>query len=230
MDQRTVALNKVQGEECRAPCRNCNVETRHKVLQSVDVSISEDYRNWWYRADDSYQIIQCQGCDEISFKKIHTNSEDIDHDPETGEQSYDAKIDVYPSRVAGRNKLRQADSLPWQVAQIYNETHAALCNKQPILAGIGMRALVEAVCREEQAIGKNLEQKIDDLVTLEVLTKSGAQMLHRTRILGNAAAHEVKPHSEAVLSLAMDVVEHLLTNVYILPSAAEKLPKREKSD
>lgn len=67
-------------------------------------------------------------------------------------------------------------------------------------------------------------------MALEVLTKSGAEMLHRTRILGNTAAHEVKPHSEAVLSLAMDVVEHLLTNVYILPSAAEKLPKRKKSD
>lgn len=225
-----MALNKTQGEECRAPCRNCNVETRHKVLQSVDASISEDYRNWWYRADDSYQIIQCQGCDEISFRKIHTNSEDIDHDPETGEQSYDAKIDVYPSRVAGRNKLRQADSLPWQIARIYDETHAALCNKQLILAGIGIRVLVEAVCQEEQAVGKNLEQKIDDLVTLEVLTKPGAEMLHGTRILGNTAAHEVRPYSETMLGNAMDVVEHLLESVYIFPTSTAKLPKRQKSD
>ncbi len=232
MEQRTVVPNKIQGEECRAPCRNCNVETRHKVLQSVDVSIIQDdiNTNWWYQADDSYQIVQCQGCDEISFRKIHTNSEDIDYDPETDEQSYHAEIAVYPSRVAGRNKLRQMDFLPWQVAKIYDETHAALCSKQPILAGIGIRALVEAICQQEQATGKTLVQKIDSLVKLEVLTKSGAEMLHSTRLLGNVAAHEFIPHSEITLGLAMDVVEHLLTDVYILPATTDKLPKRKKLD
>jgi hypothetical protein len=41
--------------------------------------------------------------------------------------------------------------------------------------------------------------------------------LHKIRTLGNAAAHEVKPHTEKQLRLAMDVIEHLLTDVYILP-------------
>lgn len=230
-ETKTTNVNKSQSLECRVPCRNCYVETRHKVLQSVDVSGRDYYRGEFvFGYEDSYQIVQCQGCDDISFRKVHTNSEDIDHDPETGEQSYDTKIDVYPSRVAGRNKLRQADSLPWQVTKIYDETHAALCSKQPILAGIGIRALVESICQQEQATGKNLEQKIDSLVTLEVLTKSGAEMLHSTRLLGNLAVHEVRPHSEITLGLAMDVVEHLLTDVYILPDATAKLPKRKKAD
>lgn len=229
-EAKTVDINKSQGEECRVPCRNCDVQTRHKVLLSVDIYEEESspYFDYWYA--DSYQIVQCQGCDDVSFRKVHTNSEDIDHDPDTGKQSLDANIDVYPSRVAGRHKLRRAHLLPFGVSGIYDETHAALCNKQPILAGIGMRALIEAVCQEEQAAGRNLEQKIDDLVTLEVLTKSEAEMLHGTRILGNTAAHEVKPYSEVMLGDAMDVVEHLLTNVYILPFAAEKLPKGKKSN
>lgn len=229
-ETKTININKAQGEECRVPCRNCDFETRHKVLQSVDISEEDSSPNFYYWCADSHQIIQCQGCDDVSFRKVHTNSEDIDHDPETGEQSLDATIDVYPSRIVGRHKLRQARFLPFGVSQIYDETHAALCNKQPILAGIGIRALVEAVCQEEQAIGKNLEQKIDNLVTLGVLTKSGAEMLHGTRMLGNTAAHEIKPHSEVMLSNAMDVVEHLLTNVYILPLTTAKLPKRQKSD
>jgi hypothetical protein len=230
-ETKTINANKSQGEECRVPCGNCHVETKHKVVQSVDVSGREYSRGEFiYGYDDLYQIVECQGCDDVSFRKFHTNSEDIDYDPDENEQFYTATIDVYPSRVAGRHKLRQVDLLPFQISRIYNETHVALCNKQPILAGIGIRALVEAVCQEEQAAGKNLEQKIDGLVTLEMLTKSGAEMLHRTRILGNTAAHEAKPHSEAVLGLAMDVVEHLLANVYILPSAAEKLPERKKFD
>ncbi len=226
---KTVDINKLHGEECRVSCGNCSTETRHKVLQSVDVSVRENFRGeFHYGADNSYQIVQCQGCDSISFRKTHMNSEDYYHDLETGEQFFETAIDVYPSRVAGRHKLRQVSVLPRQVFKIYDETHAALCSKQPILAGIGIRALVEAVCNEKQAAGKNLEQKIDALASLGILTKSGAEMLHSTRLLGNAAAHEVKPHSEEVLSLAMDVVEHLLTDVYILPAITDKLPVRKK--
>ena len=118
-EAKTVATNKSQGEECRVPCRNCHVETRHKVLQSVEVSEEDSSPNFYYWYADSYQIVQCQGCDDVSFRKVHTNSEDIDYDPETGEQSLDATIDVYPSCVTGRHKLRQAQFLPFEVSRIY---------------------------------------------------------------------------------------------------------------
>ena len=126
--------------------------------------------------------------------------------------------------------MRQAHFLPASVAPIYDETHAALANKQPILAGVGIRALIETVCNEKGATGSSLEKKIDDLVTKGVLTRTGSETLHSMRILGNQAAHEVKPHSEETLNLAMDVVEHMLTDVYILPAATKKLPKRSTSN
>ena len=63
-----------------------------------------------------------------------------------------------------------------------------------------------------------------------VLTHMGAETLHSMRILGNEAAHEVKPHSEETLNLAMDVVEHMLNDVYILPAATSELPKRGSSE
>jgi hypothetical protein len=158
------------------------------------------------------------------------NSEDMFDDEEEGISYPILQVELYPSRVVGRNKLRQDHFLPAAVSRIYDETHAALCNKQPILAGVGVRALVETVCKEKSAEGFNLENKIDDLVTKGVLTNSGAEILHGLRIIGNVAAHQVKPHSEQQLSLAMDVVEHLLMDVYILPAATRKLPKRGGSD
>ena len=116
--------------------------------------------------------------------------------------------------------------LPFPLPNIYKETHAALVNQQPVLAGIGIRALVEAVCNDQAAQGKNLEQKIDGLMNMGLLTKDQAEFLHGLRILGNEAAHEVKPHKEDTLGAAMDVVEHLLKTVYILPVQAKKLPQR----
>ncbi len=139
------------------------------------------------------------------------------------------RIEIYPSRIAGRQKLREARFLPHDVSQIYNETHLALCNKQPILAVIGIRALVETVCKEKNEAGKDLEKRIDNLVEIEILTRGNAELLHSLRILGNEAAHEVKIQPEQTLSLAMDVVEQLLNNVYILPAVTAKLPKRVSS-
>jgi hypothetical protein len=99
-----------------------------------------------------------------------------------------------------------------------------MSNNQPVLAGIGIRALVEAVCAEEKANGRTLEKRIDDLAAKNVLTVTAAATLHRTRVFGNAAAHEVAPPNDEQLEAAMEVAEQLLMNIYILPAIGERLP------
>jgi hypothetical protein len=226
MKQR-VQNNKSQGKEYRVPCALCLRETRHIVVQSVDVE--GEALDWDFHFNDQYQIIQCQGCESVSFRKCYSDTESSVWIEERNEEIFIDKIEIYPTRVAGRHKLRQAHFLPFNVKQIYEETHSSLCNRQPILAGIGIRALIEAVCKQKGAKGRNLEYKIDSLVTLGVLTETGARILHKLRDLGNTAVHEVKPHSEETLGIAMDVVEHLLNDVYILPAVAESLPKRKST-
>lgn len=44
------------------------------------------------------------------------------------------------------------------------------------------------------------------------------------RVLGNEAAHDVKPHAPAVLDTAFEVIEYVLSGVYILPERAKNLP------
>lgn len=106
--------------------------------------------------------------------------------------------------------------------RIYNETLKALNEELPVLAGIGIRAIVETVCKDKDSIGANLQDKIDDLVTQDVLTKEGADILHKLRTLGNDAVHEVKPHDNVQLGLALDVIHHLLQGVYILPHQSKQ--------
>jgi hypothetical protein len=213
-------LNDTQGEQIWVPCGKCSGKTLHRVLFSADNYYEEDVGFWTL---DSYQIIQCQGCTEISFR-YYVNDAMSDYRGEKGTVE-----EIYPSRVAGRPVLHRACFLPQNVSHIYNETHKALCSNQPILAGIGIRALLEAVCKEKLARGKDLEQKIDNLLEAGILTKSGAEILHGLRILGNVSAHEVKPQPETTLGVAMDVIEHLLSDVYIIPKQSEMLPKRNKT-
>ena len=119
------------------------------------------------------------------------------------------------------------DTLPWQIRRIYKETHSALCNSQPILAGAGIRALIEVISKDKKAKGFNLEKRINSLVDIGVLTKEGARILHSLRVMGNEAIHEVKPHTQSDLSIAFDVVEHVLQGVYLLPAKAKNLPKQK---
>lgn len=121
------------------------------------------------------------------------------------------------------HKLIAESLLPDSVSQVYAETYKALCNEQPVLAGVGIRALIEAVCQERNATGKTLEKKIDGLVDLNLLTSDGAKSLHNLRVIGNQAAHEVKPHSEEKLSAAMKIIEHLLEAVYVIPKYGNQL-------
>jgi hypothetical protein len=91
---------------------------------------------------------------------------------------------------------------------------------------MGIRALVEAVCNERAASGKDLASKIDSLASIGLLTADSTEFLHGLRLMGNDAAHEAKRYSEDDLLLALEVAEHLLTNAYIIPARAKKLPKR----
>ncbi|XHX77044.1 MAG: DUF4145 domain-containing protein [Stenomitos frigidus ULC029] len=213
--------NKTQDEEHSLPCIKCIGKTTHKVIVSVDIRGVEGEGNyslsWWI----DNQIVQCLGCKTVSFREASSNSEDyypISHD------AYEYNVDerLYPPRIEGIKGLgREAHYLPFNVYKIYNETLIALSCQAPVLAGMGLRALLETVCKEKEAIGNDLLKKIDSLGSKGILTPASAAILHKIRTLGNAAAHEVKPHSDKQLALAMDIVEHLLKDVYILPKQVE---------
>ena len=217
-------FNKSKDKEYKLPCENCDNETYHKVLWSVEkneVNLYDESIDCFSK----YQIIICQGCKEISFRLNWQNSDDRCgpiNDPQLTDHE-----ELYPSRIAGRKELKYKFCLPSEIYKIYKEAHSAMCGGMSILAGVGIRILVEAVCNDKKANGNNLENKIDDLVEIGILTKEGAEILHSTRLLGNEAAHKASPIGEQMLNEAMDVVEYLLIGAYILPKKTTNLPKRK---
>lgn len=116
--------------------------------------------------------------------------------------------------------------MPYLIRQIFGETHSALCNGQMILAGIGIRATVEAVCRHCGLTKGNLKSKIDGLTTAGKVTADGAAILHSLRFMGNDAAHETKMHTLPELGTAFEVIENILFNALILPRRTAKLLKK----
>lgn len=208
---------KTSNARIRVACKKCGRGKNHVVLSSIEENGSVEAGFGDYHWHKSHQIIQCQGCDTVSFRVLSSNSEDVDSNYDVVEYE-----ELYPSRTAGRSVMRTAGLLPDALERIYSETISALNGGQPVLAGIGIRAIVETVAKDRKATGRNLFGQIDSLVKLGVLTKDGADILHKLRVLGNRAAHEVKAHSPEELGLAVDVVEHLMKAVYILPHHASR--------
>ena len=210
------------------PCVACANVTLHTVVGSVAENapaIAVDTGEELGSFDTDYELVQCDGCESVSFRTFWcTSNEDPDY-----YTLPDDRARYFPPRLQGRRPLTGV-KLPPNIKLIYAETHASLSAGSAILAGIGMRAIVESLCRKKGARTGNLEQKIDKLVTLAVLSRDAAKALHRLRDLGNLAAHEVKPLNSTTLHVAMNVVEQLLTHVYYTEGEEVKkhLPRKRK--
>ncbi len=225
MSKHNIKKDLKVGQKLDSNCGFCKRSTKHLVLSDIFTSGGEDHGQYGYVSwEDEYQIIQCQGCEHIVFRSMHENSEEYDYAyMPNGEECIIPiqKIDIYPNPEQGRQPINDYFLIPQKLHAIYRETISSLNANHSILTGIGIRALVETICKDKNTQGSNLYHKINDLVTQGVLTQDGADILHKLRSIGNDAAHEVKPHDSVLLGLAIDVIDHLLQGVYILPHHAK---------
>ena len=208
--------------EISIPCTNCRNNTSHRIHRSFPVHTN--YEESGIQIWDDYLIAQCLGCKSVSFVYESSCSEDCEINSTTGQSEIVVRRTLYPSRIEGRQTMPRLEAIPKKVLSIYRETYQAIGEKMPILAGVGIRAIIETITQEKEAVGYSLKNKIDSLASQGLITIDGSKILHNLRFLGNSAAHEAKAHTEEELLAALDVVEHLLNSVYILPNLAMKLP------
>ena len=202
-------------------CRLCKHKTNHTVLASEHVSYDEYIKKIDYHIDHlhEYQITKCDGCETVSFRIVYTCSDERDMD--TGE--YLETEWLYPEIDEIKEPIEGYDKFPYKTKEIYKETLKAINNNSKILAAIGLRALIESICIERNTTSRILKDKIEELYTQDLLSKSQCQFLHKLRFLGNEAAHEILPPNESVLSSSLEIAETLLKTIYILPEIANKI-------
>jgi Domain of unknown function (DUF4145) len=241
--------NKTKNELAQIQCIDCQKQTKHKVLQSIDLSASEDCGHYgsvqyWF----NYQIVQCQGCDCVTFRKLEQCSEDASPD-EYGNWELDLRETLYPKRSKLTFAVKNFDNLPQNLFMMYRETIECFNNDSFILTAAGLRALLEGLCaelkikdgpKEFEKNGKteikrfsNLEGKFSGLHEKNFLTKQHSDALHEHRYLGNQAVHELAQPSRDELKLAIEIIEHTFESVYEIPEKADDLrrkrAKRNKS-
>lgn len=199
-------------------CRACGRNTRHEILFQHIEDISPEY----YHERETWQVVRCLGCETIGFRYRHDDFENVweDHD---GTVQHDIVITDYPRVIRNHKKLGSLYYVPALISRAYTQTLSAYSDQAFVLASIGLRATIEAVCNHLKLSGSSLEKRIDQLYRGGYVSNGDKKLLHAIRFLGNDAAHEIKEPKESELRVALEIVEHLLNSVFILEKKAKSL-------
>ncbi len=195
-------------------CAACDRDTWHSVLFS---HVESEYE---YRVDLIYQTVQCCGCHTVSFRKVVRDYESA-YPIDDNEWEVPEDVSCFPSILKGHRELQDVWDLPDTVRAIYTQSIQAIKDNSNILAGIGLRATIEAICNDRNIAGRTLEKRIDSLAKGGLISQKDSERLHAIRFLGNDAAHEIKKADAKNLLIALRIIEHLLVNIYILDGEAD---------
>jgi Domain of unknown function (DUF4145) len=216
-------------------CTKCNRQTNQQVMKEEKIQYHGEDDGWWDKTN--YQIIQCMGCDDISFRKLYNDISQQQHsdDDETTQE-------LYPQRGAHSRPIEPYRGLPTSIRTIYRETIDSYNANLTLLCGVGVRAVVEAICIDKsitsgkvktktggERTSKNLDGKISGLATKGFLTVDNAEVLHELRFLGNEAVHDMTQPSIEELGLAIDIIELIIENIYMMKRKALNLQQRRAS-
>ena len=198
-----------------APCGKCHRSTMHEVLYTLTEDGPDDYH-----CTLEYSVIKCRGCGEPSFRYEFTDYEASFPISDT-EWEVPRTIHTYPRVLENHINLEGLYLVPGIVREVYTESLKAMQENAAILAGLGLRGTVEAICNERDIKGRNLEARITKLATEGHISKADAERLHAIRFLGNDAAHDIKKPTDEQLAIALRIIEHLIASVYILDEQAK---------
>ena len=202
-------------EKVKSYCSTCGRDTNHEVIVAHTMSHRDDYA-----CDMNYQVVGCLGCESVSFRRNFIDIESA-YPSRDGEWVVPEDNDVYPKVLQGHVGIEGVFRLPDVVGKIYTEVLTAITEDARILAGLGLRGVVEAVCNNLEITGRSLETRINKLASAGHISKSDAERLHAIRFMGNDAAHEIRSPHDGALRVALKIVEHLLQSVYILEKEVE---------
>jgi Domain of unknown function (DUF4145) len=202
-------------------CTNCKRQTIHDLLHDeLEKHIAEDGTCTW----KVYELIRCFGCQNISFHFSDCRSRTSDPHSEV----LSAKSEYYPNSRDCREPIEGVEKFPEVTQSIYKELLKVVHEDTRLLAAIGLRTLLESVCRDQSYTWRHLYEGIEDLSVYGILSFTQVEFLHACRFMGNVAAHEIVAPTMAELVAALDIAETLLKTIYILPEKAKSISSKRK--
>lgn len=221
--------NVISKEVFKTHCFNCDKETNQDILfKDHEIGPREivwrneqgdESKSVWEVVANIWSLSKCRGCEKINFKHILRNSPDRETD----------QVFHFP-----RKPIRQVPNwvikLPMRYVEILQEVYFSINERLFILSLTGIRTLLDIYIVSKIGDVGTFKQKINRLVTENVITATKATVLEAAIEAGNASAHRgYKPDKETLFQI-LDIVENLLQSEIVdrnVSQIKQKTPPRK---
>lgn len=118
--------------------------------------------------------------------------------------------------------------VPEMVRTLYAEASRAENARSFRLAGVGYRAVVEEICKDQGATAYNLHGKIKELAD-RGLPQDVVDAMHEARIVGNDSVHHnVEYAAEEIADLA-EIIAEAVEILYVQPAERKRMADARKA-
>ena len=211
-----------------AHCNRCGGDTNHTSLKVVDDPWDQDIGHGYSICGSStHNLLKCAGCGEIKLRVTSWFSEETDI-----EGAPIVKEAFYPPAIS-RPKPRWFNMLDseWHITKLLNEVYTATYNDAKSLASMGLRAVIEAVMIDKVGDNNSFARNLEKFQSQGYVSRIQKESLIAALELGHASIHRGYEPSNDQLDTAIDIVEGLIHQLYLLPRDVEhaknKIPGRK---
>lgn len=208
-------------------CNNCGGKRKCVVLFEASRPWSERLSpDFEINGSDNYEVIECSGCEAVSFIHFSWFSEIADDDG----APIKTRNHFPPETFRPEPKwLRRLDE-DWHIAKLLKEVYVALQSNALAIAAMGIRAIIESMMIEKVGDQGTFAQNLDACKRTGLISLNQEQVLGAALELGHASIHRGFMPDLQQLEASMDIVESLIQGWHFLPKDAaaviKGVPKR----
>ncbi len=203
-------------------CGHCGNCTLMRIVRDFDCTVEHSTGDWdpcpmYWIEGHVYEVLQCPVCSQVSFRRYYWH----DGMMEPPDINYEPLHPPVPSAPLG---------LPVAIRRAWEEA-AKVRRVSPNAYAVHLGRMLELVCRDRQAEGKDLDHLMKDLAKRENLPPQILEIVKGLRLFRNVGAHgkpteEISAAETSVLhDLARAVLEFVYTGPYLAAKADETYRK-----
>jgi hypothetical protein len=193
-----------------AVCPHCGNKTTLVILrqtESIETFYNPENPSETDEITSYYYLVKCKTCKGIS---LYTDIDGMGLFPDTTHLCYPK-----PPRLG--------EGIPKAISALFEEA-LKIENLSPEAFVMLIRKVLEHICKDQKAKGKNLKEQIQSLGRQGIIPSTLLQMSEVLRLIGNIGAHDVTYKIDFLETQEIkNFIIVILEYVYILPAKVNKL-------
>jgi len=209
-------------ETKRIFCNTCKGLTNH-LLRTRNLFLEQIYDDFDEEVfgfhEHRYSLWSCAGCTAPTLEwQMGPPSSD-------NEEWEEFAFGYFPPREKDSIQRKRFRNLKPELSLLYGEVVTCFNSDCLLLCTIGLRALIEAVCKDKGVAGRDLKDRISGLIKF-LPSLNLIEALHDFRLAGNDAVHELQALTRDDARASIEVIE--LNFLYDLDYKATQIRNSSK--